>query len=215
MGKRRSPIFVTLTSLQNIVSSARTSTFDLIARGKHGDQQAFDRLFQKYRRRLAVLIHYKLGMQLRATLEVDDILQETLMRAFLDLERFNYMGQDSFMTWLSTIASHVIADAARSRGRQRRQAQLVRLRSASNPAGPEPADRLTPSKILSRQENIAAIVAKLDRLPEAYREAILMAKMEGLSRTEIAERLGKTPEQAALLVHRAVKRLTELEKERE
>jgi len=50
------------------------------------------------------------------------------------------------------------------------------------------------------------LLARLDQLPEDYRQAILMAKIEGLSTAEMAERLGKTREAVALLVYRAVKR---------
>jgi DNA-directed RNA polymerase specialized sigma24 family protein len=50
----------------------------------------------------------------------------------------------------------------------------------------------------------------LSALPEDYRQAILMAKIEGLSTAEMAERLGKSREAVALLVYRAVKRFRAL-----
>jgi len=64
------------------MKDAATSSFDLVERARRGDQQAFTRLFEKYRKRLAVLIHYRMSAELRAAMEVDDLLQETLLRAF-------------------------------------------------------------------------------------------------------------------------------------
>src|SRR6266849_1876325 len=109
-----------------------TSSFDLIERFRHGDQDAFTRLFEKYRRRLCVLIHYKLGNQLRRSLDVDDVLQEAFFIASRDMSRFTYTGAGSFMSWLARIVDHVLIDAARFENREKRQAEWTRLRSASN-----------------------------------------------------------------------------------
>jgi len=57
---------------------------------------------------------------------------------------------------------------------------------------------------------VQALFARLEGLPPDYREAILLAKVEGLSTAEIAARMGKTREAVALLLHRALKRLRAL-----
>jgi RNA polymerase sigma-70 factor (ECF subfamily) len=189
-----------------------TSSYNLIERIKAGDQQAFAPLFDKHRRRLAVLIHYRLSLELRSLVEVDDVLQETWLRAFRDFGQFSYRSPGSFMSWLARIADHVIADAARSQGRQKRHAvELLRFRSASNPAGPEPMDSKTPSRLLAQEENLRRLLDKLDALPDDYRQAILLMKVEGLSTAEAAERLGKSKEATTLLLHRAIKRFRALE----
>jgi RNA polymerase sigma-70 factor (ECF subfamily) len=188
-----------------------TSTFGLVERVKSGDSEAFSRLFEKYRRRLAVLIHYKLSPEMRRSVEVDDILQETLLRAFRDVEQFTYRSPGSFLHWLSAIADHVIIDIVRYHERQQRHAaEMVRFRSESNPNGPEPVDTKTPSRHLADQERLEGLLQKLDALPEDYRQAILLAKIEGLSTQEMADQMGKSREAAALLLHRAIKRLRAL-----
>ncbi|MGC9971245.1 MAG: RNA polymerase sigma factor [Bryobacteraceae bacterium] len=185
---------------------APTSSFDLVQKVQGGDREAFSGLFRKYSRRLAVLIYYKLGEELRGSREVDDVLQETLLRAFRDIGQFHYRAPGSFLSWLSSIADHVIVDAARYEGRERRRpAELVPLSQ-----GPEPADTKTPSRLLAQKENVARLLERLDALPEDYRRAILLAKIEGLSTAELAERMGRSREAAALLLHRAVKRFREL-----
>jgi RNA polymerase sigma-70 factor (ECF subfamily) len=187
-----------------------TSTFDLLGRARQGREDALSLLFERYRRRLAVLIRYKLGAEWRGKLDADDLVQETLLRAYRDLPRFTYRSPGSFMHWLSAIADHTIADAVRYAGRARRQGNEVRFRSESNPEGPEPSDSVTPSRVLAQEERLGALVKKLDALPEHYREALLLAKIEGLTTEEIASRLGKTREAASLLVFRAVRRFREL-----
>lgn len=188
-----------------------TSSHGLIARVKGGDREAFTRLFEKYRARLAVLIHYRMGLQMLRFVEVDDILQETLLKAFRDIHQFTYTSPGSFLKWLSQIADHVLADLARSQGRQkRRAAEIVRFRSASNPQGPEPVDSKTPSRLFAENEKVARLLENLNSLPEDYRQAILLAKIEGLSTREVAERLGKSSAATALLLHRALKRFRTL-----
>jgi RNA polymerase sigma-70 factor (subfamily 1) len=181
---------------------APTSSYDLVARVKGGDRDAFSGLFEKYRRRLAVVIYFKLGEELRASCEVDDILQETLLRGWRDIEQFRYRASGSFLNWLVSIADHVIADTARYRGRERRRAAAVVPLSQA----PEPADTKTPSRLLAQKEGAAALLDRLNALPDDYRQAILLAKVEGLSTAELAERMGKSREAAALFLHRAVKR---------
>jgi len=187
-----------------------TSTFGLIERFKDGDAQAFDRLFEMNRRRLAVLIHYKLSLDKRRAENVEEILQEVFLAAFQDLNKFEYRSPGSFIRWLARIADHVITDEVRFQNRQKRRAELQRLRSDSYPQGADPADTKTPSRMLAQQEALDALLTKLNALPEQYRDVILLAKIEGLSTQEMADRLGKSRENVALLLHRAIQRFREL-----
>ncbi len=188
-----------------------TTSCGLVQRAQAGDEAAFARLFARYSRRLTILLHYKIGPDLRAACEPEDLLQEVFLRAFRDIQGFSYDSPGSFLRWLGSIADHVVIDAARRLGRQRRAAaETVRFRSPSNPGGPEPADTRTPSRIFARKETIALLLKRLDALPEDDRQAILLAKIEGLRPADIAARLGRTPQAAAVLLHRALKRFRAL-----
>ena len=187
-----------------------TSTFTLLEQAQAGDREALSRAFEKYQRRLAVLVHFKLSERARTFAEIDDIVQETFLRAFRDIHNFHYQAPGSFLRWLSAIADHVIIDRVRYQGRERRAGEEIPFRSASNPAGPEPVDTQTPSRLLAQQEAVERLLGRLAALPEDYRNAILMAKIEGLSTAEMAEKLGKSREAVALLVFRAVKRFRAL-----
>jgi RNA polymerase sigma-70 factor (ECF subfamily) len=179
-----------------------TSSHDLVALARAGDTEAFRRLFEKYHRRLALFAHYRLGEALRAAMDVDDIVQETFLEAARDIGSFAYRSPDSFFRWLASIARHVIEDAARREARRKRDGG--RRVDAAN-AGL--ADTLTPSRILFQSERVRALMDRLDALPERYREVIVLAKLEGLAPSEIAERMGKPRDAVALLLHRALKRL--------
>jgi len=193
-----------------------TSTFQLISKLKSGDTAVFPEVFQKYARRLAILIHYKLSPEMRHVVEVEDILQETFLKACRDLDHFSYKTPGSFMSWLAKITDHIIADHARYQGRRKRYAvEMVRFRSISNPNGPEPIDTRTPSVLLGEKEAMLSLNEQINLLPEDYRQAILLAKVEGLSTRELAERLGRPTESAALLLHRAIKRFREIQKRAE
>src|SRR3954470_23104967 len=189
---------------------APTSTFALLEQAKAGNDDALSRAFEQYRGRLSVLVHFKLSPRAREFSDVEDVVQEVYLRAFRDLGRFQYQSPGSFLRWLSAIADHVIVDRVRYRGRERRAGDEVPFRSASNPLGPEPAATRTPSRLFAQQEGMDRLLARLDALPDAYRDAIVMAKIEGLSTAEMAERMGKSREAVALLVFRAVKRFREI-----
>ena len=187
-----------------------TSTFALLQKARSGDEEALSRLFEKHRRRLAVLIHYKFSPQARRSSDVDDLVQETQLRAFRDIDRFTYQSPGSFLRWLSSIADHAIIDRVRYQNRECRAGDEVPFRSASNPAGPEPADTKTPSRLFAQQQSVERLLARLDALPEDYRQALILAKIEGLTTAEMAERLGKSRQQVALLVYRALQRFKEV-----
>ena len=190
-----------------------TSTFNLLEQARSGDRHALSRAFEKHQRRLAVLIYYRLPAGGRAFDEVEDLVQETFLRACRDLGGFTWQSPGSFFRWLASIAGHVVIDRARYRNRERRAGDEVPFRSESNPAGAEPVDTVTPSRLLARKEAVERLLERLDQLPDDYREALVMAKVEGCTTAEIAERMGKTREAVALLVYRALQRLRVLARE--
>ena len=64
------------------------ATHELIAAARGGDRGAFDALAALHRSRLQGIVEQRLGPELRGRLAVDDVLQETFLRAFRGLARF-------------------------------------------------------------------------------------------------------------------------------
>jgi RNA polymerase sigma-70 factor (ECF subfamily) len=104
----------------------------------------------------------------------DDLTQETFLRAFGALHRFE--GRSSVRTWLFGIARHVCADALRSR--RRRRLTLVRDDADLEAAGPAgPADSVAEG---------AVVTDLLARLDADRREAFVLTQLLGLSYADAA-----------------------------
>jgi RNA polymerase sigma-70 factor (ECF subfamily) len=105
----------------------------------------------------------------------DDLTQETFLRAFGALHRFE--GRSSVRTWLFGIARHVCADALRSR--RRRRLTLVR-----DPADLEAA---RPAALADPVGEGVALTDLLARLDPDRREAFVLTQLLGLSYADAAE----------------------------
>ncbi|MGZ4648144.1 MAG: sigma-70 family RNA polymerase sigma factor, partial [Blastococcus sp.] len=108
----------------------------------------------------------------------DDLTQETYLRAFGSLHRFE--GRSSVRTWLLVIARRVCADAVRSR--RRRRLTLVRDVAEVEPMAPgQDADRVAEG---------VAVDDLLARLDPDRREAFVLTQLLGLPYAEAAEVAG-------------------------
>ena len=105
----------------------------------------------------------------------DDLTQETYLRAFGSLHRFE--GRSSLRTWLLAVARRVCADALRAR---RRRPSLVRLDPLDIEVG-DGGDRVGES---------AAVGDLLARLDADRREAFVLTQLLGLRYAEAAEVAG-------------------------
>jgi RNA polymerase sigma-70 factor (ECF subfamily) len=157
----------------------------LVERSVAGDQRAFELLVIKYQRRIQRLI----GRMVRDTDLVEDIAQETFIRAYRALHQFR--GESQFYTWLYRIA----ANTAKKYLLQLKRDNVVFEASfqsddeadETSRQKSEPTTSETPESVLAAREIAAAVNAALEQLPEELRQAITLREMEGLSYEEIAE----------------------------
>ena len=194
-----------------------SSSQGLIERIKNGDHEAFSALFKKHRPRLAVLIHYRLSPELRRFFEVDDILQETFLKAFRSFDQFTYRAPGSFMSWLTRIADHALADLARSRGPGRNVMPPKCCASAprATPPALSPSIAIRPAAFSPRTKVCADWVERLKALPEDYRQAILLMKVDWPSPPRKPPRdMERSREATALSSYRALKRFRSLQERR-
>ncbi|RBY94497.1 RNA polymerase subunit sigma [Blastococcus sp. TBT05-19] len=105
----------------------------------------------------------------------DDLTQETYLRAFAALHRFE--GRSSLRTWLLAIARRVCADAVRSRRRRR----LTLVREATD------LELLASDATTDAVGEGAAVSDLLARLDADRREAFVLTQLLGLSYAEAAE----------------------------
>lgn len=149
-----------------------------------GDQDAFERIYRDY----AGMVHAVLLARVRRA-DVDDLVQEVFLTAFRRLE--SVRDPAALGGWLAAIARNRATDHLR---RAHEESQLPR----DLPGGA----RFEP-------DALAALDA-IRKLPEAYRETLLMRLVEGMSGAEIAERAGMTPASVRVNLHRGMKQLREL-----
>jgi len=137
-----------------------------------GDRAAFDRLVQQHSAQVTSVVR-RVGSEPN---EVEDIVQETFLRAYQSLRRFR--GRSQLRTWLIQIAINVCRDRQRSFWKRRVHLTL--------PEGPDPAQGCFVDATLL-QQSVAAAVAKL---PEKLRLPFVLHAFEELSGIEIAAVLG-------------------------
>jgi len=172
-----------------------------LERAQTGDRTALDELVRCHRPRLEAFIHSRLGEALARTVDVQDLLQETLLRACKALDDFQARDEESFCRWLCGIAEHVILEAARRERRERRAPLDSDIATADVPS---------PSKVLRRDERFDRLQAALDSLPPEYREVISLVRLEGLPVREVARRMQRTPHAVSNLLLRATRKLKEV-----
>jgi RNA polymerase sigma-70 factor (ECF subfamily) len=175
----------------------------LIERAQAGEREAFEALAEAQRERLTALIGRRLGAELRARATVEDVLQETLLRAFRAIGRFAPQDGDasrSFFRWLSGIALKVILEIA-ARGRKERAIELD---------FEVPAREVSPSRKLQRQERLERLERSIARLEPDYRTVLTLVRLQGVPGNEAARRLGRSPNAVSHLLLRALRRLREV-----
>lgn len=157
----------------------------LVERTVAGDLRAYDLLVIKYQRRIERLI----GRMVRDSDLVQDIAQETFLRAYRALHQFR--GEAQFYTWLYRIAVNTAKKALMDLKRDPVVFEGA-LRSSdaeeneTSRIGPEPTSDETPETVLAAQEIAAVVNAAMEALPEDLRQAVTLREIEGLSYEEIA-----------------------------
>ncbi|HWP20321.1 MAG TPA: RNA polymerase sigma factor RpoE [Burkholderiaceae bacterium] len=157
----------------------------LIERVKRGDQKAFELLVIKYQRKIERLI----GRMVRDTDLVQDIAQETFIRAYRALPQFR--GDSAFYTWLYRIA----VNTAKKSLVELKRDPLVTESALTSQDDEEETSRVenelsdgeTPDAVLASKEIAATVNAAIEALSDDLRQAITLREIEGLSYEEIAE----------------------------
>lgn len=160
----------------------------LVERTVAGDQRAYELLVLKYQRRIERLI----ARMVRDTDLVQDIAQETFLRAYRALHQFR--GEAQFYTWLYRIAVNTakkaLLDMKRNPVVTESALQASDDEDETSRPGNEPINEETPETVLAAQEIAAAVNAAMDALPEDLRQAVTLREIEGLSYEEIATAMG-------------------------
>jgi RNA polymerase sigma-70 factor, ECF subfamily len=157
----------------------------LVERTVAGDQKAYELLVIKYQRRIERLI----GRMVRDTDLVEDIAQETFIRAYRALAQFR--GEAQFYTWLYRIAVNTAKKALVDLKRDPLVSETA-LRGGdeedeTSTVENELTTAETPETVLAAKEIAAAVNSAMEALPDELRQAVSLREIEGLSYEDIAE----------------------------
>jgi RNA polymerase sigma-70 factor (ECF subfamily) len=168
--------------------SEREVDHALVERALKGDKAAFELLVSKYHRKIIRLI----ARLLRDPAEVEDMAQETFIKAYQALPSFR--GDSAFYTWLYRIA---VNTAKNYLAIQKRRVCVATGADGKNVETFSGATQLrdinTPESQLISKEIAQTVNAAMDRLPEELRTAITLREIEGLSYDEIAAAMNCPP----------------------
>ena len=161
---------------------------ELVAAARSGDRAAFQQLYRRYGRAVRCVVLARSGWQ-----EAEDLMQDVFLRAWKRLDQLREV--ERFGPWLMQVARNRCADHVR----QRRSFEQLPVQSIH---------------MAPRLEAIEVLEA-VQRLPEAYRETLLMRLVEGMSGPEIAAQTGLKPRSVRVNLHRGLARLRAELKEEE
>jgi len=175
---------------------ASVSDLDLAAvRAAQRDPSAFAALYRRYLDAVYSYAFYQLGDHHDA----EDATARTFMAALRAIGSFRNEGA-SFRAWLFRIAHNTVANAHRTRARQRTEPM------DAMPNEP-PAPDADPAGVALRAEEARRIRAAVAGLPDDRRQVVLLRFADGLSAREIGDVLDRSEGAVRVLLHRALKDL--------
>jgi len=179
------------------------SSITLLTRARVGDHAALDALLVRYRPRLKRWAHGRLPTWARDLAETDDLVQDTLVKAIRNLDRFVVSESGAgFQNYLRLAIGNAIRDEIR---KARRRPPSGDLDPSLPSDGPSPLERAVGKRRLARYE------AALAQLDADEREAVVARLEFGFTHSELAAVLGKrTADAARKLCQKAIDRLVRI-----
>ncbi len=169
---------------------------DLALQFRQGDDSAFDRIVERHSAEVAALANRLLGWPG----DVDDVVQEVFIAAFLGLRKFR--GECRLRTWLFTIT----VNKCRSwRLRWRQTSSFVGIDDPEAIAGLDPSS----DKAAMDEETFARVRRAVQTLPQKYREVVVLKYLQGLETNETCKLLGVTVNAMEVRLNRARAKLKE------
>ena len=153
------------------------SDVELLHAVARGDEGALARLYDQYR----VILFGLLIRILNSREEAEDVLQEVFLQVWKRAKDFDQQRGRPF-TWLVTLARSRAIDRIRQLGARQRLAD-----SAAQNTPDEASDAVTDTLHSEQREIVAQALATL---PEEQRHTLNLAYFEGLTQSEIAQKLG-------------------------
>jgi RNA polymerase sigma-70 factor (ECF subfamily) len=176
-----------------------------------GSAECLGRIAATYRNYLLLIANRELPAELGGKVGPSDVVQETLLKAQGTFGQFRGTGRDELLGWLRQILRNQVIDAQRACQADKRRLSRERpIAPADDSQGADlplaAKDRSPRAEVILREES-EALRRALERLPEDYRQVVLLRSWDRLPFAEVGRRLGRSAAAAGKLWARAVERL--------
>jgi RNA polymerase sigma-70 factor (ECF subfamily) len=177
-----------------------------------GSKEALGEMLEMCRRYLLSIAQGELAPDLQAKGSPSDLVQETFLEAQRDFVQFGGTSEQELLRWLRQILLHNVGTFSRL-FRETSKRDLTREITAG--AGPfentlwniVPDDGSSPSRVAMQHEQAVALQRALARLPDDYRQVIMLRYEQQHAFEEIGRRMNRSPEAVRKLWARAMERL--------
>ena len=203
-----------------VVDTIDLEESELLRLLKEGSENQFAEIFSAFKDRLRRIVQFRLDYRLASRVSDSDVIQECYVRAADRLDKFLENPEYPFFVWLRMQANQQVSDLHRKHllaGKRdaRKEIDLQSKPDHSNQTSVQLAAHLvaqltSPSRLVQRSEEIAALEKSLNEMNEIDREVIALRHFEELSSNETAQVLGIEPAAASKRYVRALKRLKEI-----
>jgi RNA polymerase sigma-70 factor (ECF subfamily) len=185
MPKERSSQNTENTSPRKNASESSLEDDKLVQQALDGSEKAYQQLVNKYQRAL----YFHINKMIKDQRKVEDLVQETLMKAFDNLDTYN--TNYAFSTWLYRIATNHTIDYHRKKKLKTLSIDKpVNTREGELKMQLEDEEAETDRSIIRKQRK-KIVTDAIQELPEKYRSVIELRHMQEKSYQEIADELDK------------------------
>lgn len=187
------------SGVRNVVPALMVPSDDqeLMSRAKEGDARAFGQLVRSHQRRV-----YRVALHLlRDSAEAEDVTQDTFVRAYAAIARFD--GRSQPYTWFYRIAVNLSLNRLRSRKRQRSVTTEDDPRLQHVDSHPDGA----PERTAAERQLARALCQAIDSLSDTLRTTLILVAIDGLPHGEVATILGCPEGTVAWRVHEARRKI--------
>jgi RNA polymerase sigma-70 factor (ECF subfamily) len=189
----------------------------LLLAARQGNEQALGELLEHFRNYLELLARLEIGRRLQTKIDTADVIQDTYLDAHRGFKAFRGSSEQEFVAWLRAIFATRLSMLLRhylgTQGRDLRREQGLEINLDQTSQLLERglfANGNSPSQSVMRREQGVLLAEALAKLPEDYREIVMLRHLEDLPFGDVAVRMNRSVDSVQKLWVRALARLRTL-----
>jgi RNA polymerase sigma-70 factor, ECF subfamily len=181
----------------------------LVLQVKQGNREAFDKLYQKYKRPILNYIYRFIGNSHSA----EELTQETFVRVYMNIR--NYQPRAKFSSWVYRIAGNLAKNFLRHASYDKRASHIRMDPNASDSETVSPVEYIadsskSPGEHAQLKEEELLVQQAISMLPDKLKEAVILCDIKGFSYGEAADIMKCSPMTAGSRIWRGRERLAKL-----